>query len=233
MIGIQSALEKEMELIRERMADATTERHAGLDYVVGKIVGAEVVCVAGGVGKVHAAACAQSLIDLFHVESIVFCGVAGCLNLNLKVGDVVISQDLFQYDYIGDTKTAILGKISARFNESRVSADENLVRLAQTACTEVLDERSCVVGTVVTGDKPVLTRTARTRLRRKYGAECIDMEGAAVGAVCNRNSVPFVVLRAVSDSAGLLTPLEFIRNLSVTSERVQQVVLQLIAQTNR
>jgi adenosylhomocysteine nucleosidase len=229
MIGIQSALEKEIELIREQMANATTQRRAGLDYVVGRITGAEVVAVAGGVGKVRAASCAQSLVDLFHVESVIFCGVAGCLNPSLKVGDVVISQDLFQHDYIADTKTAILGKISARFNESRVGADENLVRLAQTACTDVLGERSCVVGTVVTGDKPVLTRTARTRLRRKYGAECVDMEGAAVGAVCDRNGVPFVVLRAVSDSAGFLTPLEFKRNLSATSERVQQVMLRLLA----
>jgi len=233
MIGIQSALEKEIELIRAQMADATTERRAGLDYVLGRIAGAEVVCVSGGVGKVHAASCAQSLADLFHVESIVFCGVAGCLNPNLKVGDVVISRDLFQYDCIADTKTAILGKISSKFNQNRVSADGTLVELAQTACVEMLGEKSCVVGTIVTGDKPVLTRTARTRLRRKYRAECVDMEGAAVGAVCNRNSVPFVVLRAVSDSAGLLTLLEFVRNLSVTSERVQQVVLQLIAQTNR
>jgi adenosylhomocysteine nucleosidase len=233
MIGIQSALEKEIGQIREQMADAATQHRAGLDYVVGSIAGVEVVAVAGGVGKVRAASCAQSLVDLFHVESIVFCGVAGCLNPSRKVGDVVISQDLYQHDYIADTRTAILGRISSRFNESQVGADEDLVRLARAACTEVLGEKSCVAGTIVTGDKPVLTRTARTRLRRKYGAECVDMEGAAVGAVCERNSVPFVVLRAVSDSAGFLTPLEFARNLSPTSERVQQVALQLIALASR
>jgi adenosylhomocysteine nucleosidase len=229
MIGIQSALEKEIGLIREQMADATTEHRAGLDYVAGKVAGTEAVAVAGGVGKVRAASCAQSLVDLFHVESVIFCGVAGCLNLALNVGDIVISRQLVQHDYVGDVKTAILGKISARFNESRVSADERLIRLAETACTETLGSSSCVVGTVVTGDKPVLTRRERKRLRRKHGAECVDMEGAAVGAVCERNGVPFVVLRAVSDGAGLLTPLEFARNLSRASKRVQEVALQLVA----
>ena len=55
------------------------------------------------------------------------------------------------------------------------------------------------------------------------------MEGAAVAAVCDRNGVPFVVLRTISDSAGLLTLLEFKRNLPATSRRVQQVVLRMLA----
>ena len=229
MIGIQSAVEKEIELVREQIGDARIQCCGGLQYVAGSVAGTEIVAVAGGVGKVRAASCAQSLVDLFHVESIVFCGVAGCVNPRLKAGDIAISRDLFQYDCIADIKTAILGRISSKFNQSRVIADENLGKLAEVACVETLGRSSCVVGTIVTGDKPVLTGTERKKLRRKYGAECVEMEGAAVAAVCDRNGVPFVVLRTISDSAGLLTLLEFKRNLPATSRRVQQVVLRMLA----
>jgi adenosylhomocysteine nucleosidase len=57
----------------------------------------------------------------------------------------------------------------------------------------------------------------------------VEMEGAVVGAICAANSVPFVVLRAISDHAGPLAMLEFRRNARASSRRVQEVVLNLLS----
>ena len=229
MIGIQSAFEKEIELVCDEIDHARTKRYGDADYVVGKIADTEVVAVAGGKGKVCAASSSQILIDLFDVKSIVFCGVAGCVNPRVKIGHIVVSRDAVQYDHIADIKTAVLGGLSSRFNETRVMADRNLVELAQAACAETVGTSGWLVGTILTGDRPVITRRQRIELFRKYAGDCVDMEGAAVGMVCARNRVPFVVVRVISDSAGFLTPVEFKRNLPATSRKVQEVVLKLVS----
>jgi len=229
MVGIQSAFEKEVELIREKVNDGRTERCGGIEYLAGAIGGVEAVVAAGGTGKVRAASCAQVLIDRFRASRVIFCGVAGGINPRLKVGDIVVSRDAIQYDHIGDIKTAILGRFSAQFNTTRVIADETLVALAEQACREVVGPEHCVAGTVLTGDRPVLTRRERMRLFRRYGSDCVEMEGAAVGMVCTMHGVPFLLIRAISDNAGLLAPLEFKRNLPESAKRAQEVVLRLLS----
>ena len=215
MIGIQSALKVEIELIRERMTGTRMECGGGLEFAVGNIGGTQLVTAAGGVGTARAATCAQALIDLYHVESIIFCGVAGRLNSRLKVGDIIISREVLQCDH--------------GVHGNRIQADETLVRVTQEACANTVGDTSYVTGTVLTFDRAVLTRKKRTQLLKAYGADCVEMEGAAVGGVCAANDVPFVVLRAISDRAGFLALLELRRNLRASSRRVQEVVLELLS----
>jgi adenosylhomocysteine nucleosidase len=228
MIGIQSALEIEIELIRERLCQAKTQHSGGVEYVTGTIGQNEIVLAAGGIGSKRAASCAQFLIELFHVESIVFCGVAGRINPRLKVGDIVISREVVQYDQVAEATRAI-SENSASRSGTRIRADEDLVHLVQKACAETVGDDCCVTGTILTGDRPVLSQGRRTRLLRIYGGDCVEMEGAAVGSVCVANSVPFVVVRAISDRAGTFAPLEFKRNVRASARRVQEVVLRLLS----
>lgn len=215
MIGIQSALEIEIERVREHMTGTRAERRGGMEFAVGGIGSGKVVAVAGGVGTARAASCAQALIDLYHVESIILCGVAGRVNPRLKVGEILISRDAVQ--------------CGCGVHASRIRADENLVRLAQEACAKTAGTASYVTGTVLTVERAVLARKRRIRLLQEYAADCVEMEGAAVGAVCARNSVPFVVLRAISDRAGPLALFELRKNLRSGSRRVQEVVLELLS----
>jgi len=225
MIGIQSALEIEIGRIREQLCDVVTRHTGGVEYVTGTIGQNEIVLAAGGIGRKRAASCAQALVDLFHVESIIFCGVAGRVNPRLKIGDIVISREVLQYDHVADTTSAVPGNSGT----NRIPADENLVRLAEKACAQTVGEARCVTGTILTGHRPVLSQKRTMRLMRTYGGDCVEMEGAVVGAICAANSVPFVVLRAISDQAGPLAPLEFRRNLRASSRRVQEVVLKLLS----
>lgn len=225
MIGIQSALDIEIGLIRERLCDTGIRHSGGVEYATGTIGQNEIVLVAGGIGKRRAASCAQTLIDLFHVESIIFCGVAGRVNPRLEVGDIVVSREVLKYDHVADAKSAVPGDAGT----NRIRADENLVSLAEKACAETVGEACCVTGTILTGDRPVLSQRRRMRLLQTYGGDCVEMEGAVVGAACAANSVPFVVLRAISDRAGPFAPFEFRRNLRASSRRVQEVVLKLLS----
>jgi adenosylhomocysteine nucleosidase len=228
MIGIQSALEIEIELIQDRLCDAKTQRSGVVEYITGTIGKNEIVLAAGGIGSKRAASCAHALIDLFHAESIIFCGVAGRMNPRLKLGDIVISREVVQYDQIAEAASTVSGN-SGSSSGTRIRADEDLVNLVQKACAETVGDDCCVTGTILTGDRPVLSQGRRTRLLRTYGGDCVEMEGAAVGLVCVANSVPFVVVRAISDRAGAFAPFEFKRNVRASARRVQEVVLRLLS----
>lgn len=64
---------------------------------VGTLYGNPVVLAQSGVSMVNAAMSAQSLLDRFEITAIVFTGIAGGVNPDLHVGDVVIPAEWMQY----------------------------------------------------------------------------------------------------------------------------------------
>ena len=57
-----------------------------------------VVVVRSGIGKVNAAVCTQILVDEFGVEVVINTGIAGSLNKDINIGDIVVSTDLVHHD---------------------------------------------------------------------------------------------------------------------------------------
>ena len=98
-IGIIGAMEHEIEkLTKEEMKSESTVSKAGLLFHVGKIGDTDVVIVKSGVGKVNAALCAQILVDCFQVTHLLNTGIAGSLDHNINIGDIVICTDAMQHD---------------------------------------------------------------------------------------------------------------------------------------
>ena len=97
-IGIIGAMEPEIALLKAQMTVERTYEQARMQFVEGLLGDVPVVVVQSGIGKVNAAACAQILIDTFAVTHVINTGIAGLLNPELQVGDIVISSDLVQHD---------------------------------------------------------------------------------------------------------------------------------------
>ena len=98
-IGIIGAMKSEVSLLKEEMKIERQEHIAGMDFFSGQLGSHEVVVVQSGIGKVNAAICAQILIDDFQVTYIINTGVAGSLNKDLDIGDIVVSVDAVQHDF--------------------------------------------------------------------------------------------------------------------------------------
>ena len=92
MLGIIGAMDEEVAKLKEKMEQVHIVEKAGMQFYRGSLCDREVVIVKCGVGKVHAAMCTQAMIDLFPVDGIVNTGIAGSLNAEINIGDIVLDR---------------------------------------------------------------------------------------------------------------------------------------------
>ena len=86
---IIGAMEIEVATLKEKMTIIRSVTKAGMTFCEGTLEGKDVVVVQCGVGKVNAAMCVQILADLFDVTHVMNTGVAGSLNAQLDIGDIL------------------------------------------------------------------------------------------------------------------------------------------------
>lgn len=199
-IGIIGAMAEEIAYLKEKIEIVTTKSVIGLQFHVGKYCGNSIVLVISGIGKVNAAVCTQVLIDHFGVDYIINTGVAGAVSSELHIGDILISTDAVQHDMDVSALGDPVGTIP-RLAESYFKADEMMVRLAQEAAAETADEYQVLLGRVASGDQFIGTKEGKERIRKYVQGDCAEMEGAAIAHACWLNRIPFVIIRAISDSA--------------------------------
>ena len=97
-VGIIGAMEQEVARLKEVMENVSITTRAGMDFYEGILEGKKVVVVQSGIGKVNAGMCTQILVDLFQVEAVINTGIAGSLNNDINIGDIVVSTDAIQHD---------------------------------------------------------------------------------------------------------------------------------------
>ena len=97
-IGIIGAMESEVSVLKEAMKVDAVVTKAGMNFYEGMLQGTPAVVVQSGIGKVNAAMCVQILADLFHITHVMNTGVAGSLNADLDIGDILVSEKAVQHD---------------------------------------------------------------------------------------------------------------------------------------
>lgn len=199
-IGIIGAMEVEVAILKEKMEDVRIIKKASMDFYEGILAGKKVVVVRSGIGKVNAGICAQILADVFSVDAIINTGIAGSLNKNINIGDIVLSTDVVQHDMdatgFGYRKGQIPQMPVFFFN-----ADDNLRRLAAEVCKEVNPDIQVFEGRIAYGDQFVCDQDVKNRIVSEFSAYATEMEGAAIGQAAYLNEIPFLVVRAISDKA--------------------------------
>lgn len=238
-IGLMGAMLEEVAGIRPQIQNAQTREIGGRSYITGIWNGVEIVLVFSRWGKVAAASTATTLLDRFGVDGILFIGVAGAANPQLKVGDVVISSELLQHDMDASPlpglerfEVPLLGKI--RFPAALEWVDMASMETARYLHAEFAEEISielrtefglsqpaCVTGLVASGDQFIGDPAIVARLRDLLpDLLCVEMEGAAVAQVCYEHERPFVVIRVISDSADHSAAVDFQRFVTAVATPV-------------
>ena len=199
-IGIIGAMEVEVASLKEQMKDIQVTRKASMEFYSGIIEGKNVVVVRSGIGKVNAAVCTQILIDDFKAEVVINTGIAGSLNADINIGDIVVSTDVLQHDMDVRVFGYPLGEIP-QLGTLSFPADERMASLAKSVCEKVNAEVKVFSGRIVSGDQFICDKEVKDKLVENFHPLCTEMEGAAIGQAAYLNEIPFVILRAISDKA--------------------------------
>lgn len=199
-IGIIGAMEIEVEQLKKDMEISRTVNKARMEFFEGTLKGKQVVIVRSGIGKVNAAVCTQILVDEFQADCVINTGIAGSLNADINIGDIVISKDVLHHDMDAVNFGYPLGQIP-QMDVFAFEADQELADRAERVCHEVNPEISVFRGRIVSGDQFIADKAVKERLISNFGGYCTEMEGAAIAQTAYLNQIPFVILRAISDKA--------------------------------
>lgn len=200
MLGIIGAMDIEVDSLKQEMDCPEIKKIAGMDFYCGAIHGKNVVVVKCGIGKVNAAICTQVLKDIYNVDAVVNTGVAGSLNKDIDICDIVISTTAQEHDMdvtpLGYNKGIIPGMDTSVF-----AADKNLIELVRKSVENACLQVKVFEGKVVSGDKFIGTHEEKDVLHEEFGGDCAEMEGAAIAHAAYLNNIPFLIIRAISDKA--------------------------------
>lgn len=199
-IGIIGAMDLEVDVLKAKLSDCTITTRAGMDFYEGTLKGTPVVVVRCGVGKVNAALCVQAMADLFSVTHVINTGIAGSLNAELDIGDILISTDAIQHDIDVHVFGYPLGQVPS-VGVREFAADRTMAELALELCGQVNPDIRARLGRVVSGDQFICDAEIKARLIREFQADCAEMEGAAIAHGAYLNGLPFLIVRAISDKA--------------------------------
>ena len=97
-IGIISAMKEEIQAVLEVLEIKSRQVKGMRTYYIGKLYAKDVVLVFSRWGKVASATTATQLINDFEIDEILFTGVAGAIDQNVQIGDIIIGKSLFQHD---------------------------------------------------------------------------------------------------------------------------------------
>lgn len=200
MIGIIGAMQEEVEILISEMEVAEKAVYASMVFHKGTLCGKEVVIVRSGIGKVNAAMCAQILADRYGVDTLINTGIAGSLDAEINIGDMVISTDAVEHDMNAVAFGYPIGQIP-RMDVFGFPADEALVEKAVEANKEANPDIQTFTGRVVTGDQFISDNEVKERLVSAFQAKCTEMEGAAIAHAAYLNNISYVIIRAISDKA--------------------------------
>ena len=96
-IAVVSAFAPELEILKSETEDVSVRRKNGVEFTTGVLEGQDVVLFLSGISMVNAAMTVQLAIDHFNIRSIVFSGIAGGVDPQFDIGDVIIAEQWGQY----------------------------------------------------------------------------------------------------------------------------------------
>ena len=226
MIGIIVAVTEELEAIKEIMTDVKEKSIFESQFYEGKIGKKSVVLSLCGVGKVNAARMTQIMIDNYSPDFIINSGVAGGISDRVKIGDIVIGQRLVQHDFDLTAFGREKGEISGRVGKFINSNDDLVVKAYITLTND--SQLNGVIGTIASGDIFVTAPDMSKKINSKFEADCCEMEGAAIAQVCFLDSVPFIVVRSISDSPNDNNKIDYEEFVGIASKKVARFVEEFL-----
>ncbi|HEV3165599.1 MAG TPA: nucleoside phosphorylase [Isosphaeraceae bacterium] len=183
-IGVVAALPIEVGHLLDRLANVrkyTGPRHKVIE---GECSGKLIALIIGGPGRNAARRATQLLLDGHRPNVLLSAGFAGALDPDLKRNDIVFASEVIDLE---GSRWPIEVPVAADATPSQFRA-----------------------GRLLTVDQIVRTAAEKAELRVRFEADLVDMESAAVAAVCSERRLRFQSIRVISDEAHTDLPPEIL-----------------------
>ena len=145
-----------------------------------------------GIGRQNAEKSLREFLATHSPKLVLTCGFAGGLNPDLKLGEVVFE---------------IIPSSSRR--ESAQTGIGNQLEPIYVGCYNKLIAAGATPVKFFCADRIATTIAEKKALRASAGADAVEMESAAIHAVCRERGIPCATVRVISDTANENLPLDF------------------------
>lgn len=228
-IGIIAAMEQELKLLVENLNNKAEHDVLGNTYYEGKLGNHQVVLIQSGIGKVMSAMSVAILADHFGVDAVINTGSAGAVAHDLNIGDVVVADKLVYHDVDVTAFGYDYGQMAGQplYYES----DKSFV----DTFDQVLNEANVAskIGLIATGDSFIAGQDKIDAIKAAFPeVQAVEMEGAAIAQAAHNLHKPFIVVRAMSDTAAHdanITFDEFILEAGKKSAKILMEFLEKLA----
>lgn len=225
--GIIAAMPEELKILVEHLQDAQEIKVLEKTYHQGRLGQHEVVLVQSGIGKVMSAMSVAILSERFAVDVIVNTGSAGAVADGIAIGDVVVATHLAYHDVDVTAFGYAFGQMAGQ--ELYYPADQVLLE----QLTGVLAEQEITshLGLIVTGDSFIAGQDKIASIKEHFPEVlAVEMEGAAIAQAAVNTGKPFLVIRAMSDTAQGDANITFDEFIIQAGERSAQTLIAFLEQ---
>ncbi|CWP08263.1 putative nucleoside phosphorylase [Neisseria meningitidis] len=184
------------------------------------------VLALSGIGKVNAAVATAWIIREFAADCVINTGSAGGLGKGLKVGDVVIGTETAHHDVDVTAFGYAWGQVPQL--PARFASDGILIEAAKRAA-RTFEGAAVEQGLIVSGDRFVHSSEGVAEIRKHFPeVKAVEMEAAAIAQTCHQLETPFVIIRAVSDSADEKADISFDEFLKTAAANSAKMVAEIV-----
>ena len=189
-VGIVCATSIEIDPLLKRMTGRVTSHLTKIRIVSGTLHDStahplRVSVAICGMGRRRATLGTELLLDGHHPGWVLSAGFSGGLSADLNVGEFVLGNSLFDSETSAEFLTPLKRQSESAGEETRI-------------------------GRLLTVDRIVRTSAEKQQLADRYQALAVDMESAAVAAVCQQRAVRFLAVRVISDDLATDLPPEIL-----------------------
>lgn len=152
----------------------------------------EVIGVMSGMGKANSASATMGLIAVDKVDFILNAGLSGAVS-HCRIGDIVLGERCVECDF---DLTAIGYEPGQKPNGQKtyLYASQTLLRLGEMSA-------GLYRANLGTGDYFLTDKAKKEYVKTVFGVNAFDMETGAIASVCDKNDIPFLCIRKISDDA--------------------------------
>lgn len=189
-----AAMEKELAPLLASLGEITEICTAPYTVKLLKTASAEVYLAQSGVGELAAAGATQYLITALGCEAIWNFGVVGGLTEEMDVNRTVLVEKVVHYAFDTSAIDPVPRGQYYYKDTPYFYADTALINSAAQALPDAKKV------TLASADKFVADPAEKEAIATEFSADICDMESAGIAVICERNHLPFFMVKAVSDS---------------------------------